>query len=141
MNFIINIFASSIQKYRWFFGPILLILALIKTNLLPLGFNEFFIPVIGILAIVFGLPFSSALRIDQLSFNLGPEYSREFVLFIAICVTYLNLTFWLFLKRLLFSVGNETKKDKSQANQKKRIPQSEAQQKKLKLTSKKKRDL
>lgn len=138
MKFVVNIFISALVKYRWLFGPVFLILALVKTDLLPRAFNEFFIPIISIIAIVLGLPLSSALRIDQLSFRLGPEYSREFVLSVALCVAYLNLTFWLFLKRLFFPVGEGKACDRE--HKKKRISQKvvrQQEQKKIKLDRKK----
>jgi hypothetical protein len=99
------IIVASLTKFKWIFVPSFLGLGLIASGLLSLHINEFLIQILSVIAVLAGLPLSAALRVDQLSFNLGSEYSREWVLLISLIIAFANLTILLFLKRLIFRKG------------------------------------
>jgi uncharacterized membrane protein len=99
-----DIFLNSAIKFKWLLMPCFIALVLCKIGILPRVVMESTIQLISVIVIVMGLPLSAGLRIDQLSWNLGTEYSRETVLFISLIVTYINLTALLFIKRLIFPI-------------------------------------
>jgi len=75
----------------WFIVPIIFTLILVRLEALSSHIASQAIIIIGFILMILGLPLSAALRIDQLSLELGAQYSREIILVIALLVASINI--------------------------------------------------
>lgn len=85
----------------WFVVPIIFTLVLVRLEALSTHIASQAVIIIGFLLFILGLPSSAALRIDQLSLELGAEYSREIILVIALIVASLNFCLIFALRALI----------------------------------------
>lgn len=74
-----------------FMAPFYLVILLSYLGLFSKGITELVLQISAVIVFLIGLPLSAGLRVDQMSMQLGGQYSREVILILASLVTWLNL--------------------------------------------------
>lgn len=87
-RFIIE-FMNGMKLSLYFAVPTLLLLVLSYFEILK---SDNLLMILSVCLILSGLPLSAALRIDQLSLEMGSTFSREIILLIALLVSVLNFS-------------------------------------------------
>lgn len=88
-------FLTGMKFSAYFAAPALLLLILSYFEILK---SDNLLMILSVGLILSGLPLSAALRIDQLSLEMGTSFSREIILLVALLVSVLNFSlivgFW-----------------------------------------------
>ncbi len=94
---------SSFKTSLYFLVPCWLFIFLQSLSLISEKISDIGAQLFAVAIFALGIPLSIALRVDQLSLELGTQYSREMVLFIASLITGFNITIILFLRRVILT--------------------------------------
>lgn len=92
---------SVLRKSIWFAVPLLLLLLLVRVNVLDHYINDAILMITGVVLMVLGLPLSAALRVDELSIELGNTLPREVILMLALLIAVVNITIILSVRKAL----------------------------------------
>lgn len=86
-------------------------------DILPRAAQEYVIQITALITFIVGIPLSTGLRIDQLSQNYS-SLSREFLLLVSLFVSFINVTFLLTVKYIVFGIKkSNTKVSSTSADQ------------------------
>jgi hypothetical protein len=102
-----NGFIETGKSCLWLIIPVVLLLLLVRIEVLSENTSNLILMILGVLLMILGLPLSAALRVDELSIELGNAYSREVVLLIALLVAVVNICIILGVRVALIKRKNE----------------------------------
>jgi len=106
---IISELFTCFKSTLYFLVPCWVFILLQSLSLITKEIGDLGSQIFAVAIFILGIPLSIALRVDQLSLELGTQYPREVVLFIASLLTGLNLTIILYLRKLILGFKIETK--------------------------------
>lgn len=82
---------SILKTISFILGPLYFLLLLVYFEAFSPEVNELILQLCALVILLLGLPLSAGFRVDQLSLELGANFSRVVVLLIASLFTWLNL--------------------------------------------------
>lgn len=110
-------FNRAISKFRYFYLICFCMILIAYIDILPRAAQEYVIQITALITFIVGIPLSTGLRIDQLSQNYS-SLSREFLLLVSLFVSFINVTFLLTVKYIVFGIKkSNTKVSSTSADQ------------------------
>ncbi len=100
-----------LKKCLWLVVPVVCLLLLVWVDVLSSSTNDLILMLSGVLLMILGLPLSAALRVDELSVELGHAFPREAVLLLALLVAVINISFILGVRGAILKSRQEIKHD------------------------------
>jgi hypothetical protein len=101
----------TLKKSVWFAVPVIALLMLVRVGVLSAESNDLILMLLGVVLMLAGLPLSAALRVDELSVQLGHTFPREAVLLLALCIAVANICIILGVRGALKKPGQEVRND------------------------------